>query len=139
MPTVQMQKEQTAFKHTGTYGATPRTAYAPQPVRQDPPASAKAIRSRQQVQFAWIGLILIASIASVTLGLAYLSACASVTNEGYRKARLRTMLQQEQEKAQSLRELRGHVMTPAKIEERAKAHGMIRADDKQAITLNGRL
>lgn len=137
MPTVQMRKEQTAFKHTGTYGATSRTAYAPQPLRQDPPAAAKAIRSRQHVQFAWIGLILIAAMASVGLGLAYLSAYASITNEGYRKARLKAMLQQEQEKAQSLRELRGHVMTPAKIEERAKAHGMIRADDNQAITLNG--
>lgn len=135
MATVQPRREQTAFRHTGTYGARARVAYAPQPARETAPTPVKAVKPRQQVQMAWIMLILAASIAGGTLGMAYLSACASVTREGYRKAKLKTILRQEREKAQYWRELRGQVMTPALIEHRAKVQGMIRADENSAITL----
>jgi hypothetical protein len=139
MPTTQNRNAAMAFRHTGTYAVVgAQAAYAARPAtqpQQEAPSAAKAVRPRHQVQAAWITLILVAAIGSVTLGLAYLSACASVTREGYRKARLKTMLRQEREKAQYWRELRGQVMTPASIEQRAKVHGLLRADEKNTVSL----
>jgi hypothetical protein len=140
MPPATKGTRDTAFRPTGAYTGSGAQATAvrhtPQlPQREPPPALVKSPKPRQQVQMAWIGLILVTSLIGGALGLAYLSACASVTREGHRKASLKSMLRQEREKAQNLRELRGQVMTPAAIERIAKERGMIRADDQQATTI----
>jgi hypothetical protein len=140
MPPAPRESRETVFRVTGTYsgGGAQATAvrHLPkQPQRETPPTPVKSIKPRQQIQMAWIGLILVISLIGGALGLAYLSACANVTREGHRKASLKSMLRQEREKAQFWREMRGQVMTPAAIELRAKGQGMIRAEEAKAITI----
>lgn len=118
---------------TGTAGV--RTLHPPAPVAPGPIAPARVARAEHRTQMAWIGLILIVALVCVSLGLAYLSACASVTREGYRRARLKAMLLQEQVKAQNWRELHSQVMAPTAVEARARSLGMTRADDSQTVIL----
>ncbi|MCS6776989.1 MAG: hypothetical protein RMJ43_11400 [Chloroherpetonaceae bacterium] len=135
MPSLQTRSGAHVLPPVSTYAAGVRPAHPPEPVARRPVAPKRVARAERRAQMAWIGLILIAALVCVSLGLAYLSACASVTREGYRKARLKAMLLQEQVKAQNWRELHSQVMAPTAIETRARALGMIRADDGQAVIL----
>jgi hypothetical protein len=77
----------------------------------------------------------LAATVTVVLGLAYLSGYAQVAHEGYRRARLRDALRRERDLSEQWEQRRTLHNTSAYIEHRARALGMVRADDKLTVTI----
>ncbi len=144
MPTVQQRTEQNAFAVSYRVGAPPApgTYCAPGLPRAHPPTTTPARpvpaarpKSRQQMQTAWLLVMVCAAFASVVVGLAYIYGYALVTKEGYRRAQLKSALRQEREMAQQLKQELALTHTPLIIDRKARSIGMVRANDQQTVTV----
>ena len=144
MPTAQRETGQNAFSRpyaTGTRPLTgvPRASTAAR-VYTPAPAPAQSVpvsrpRARRPEQTAWMLLMVFAAFATVIIGLAYIYGYALVTKEGYRRARLKTMLRQEREMAQQWKQQLALTHTPTLIEHKARLNGMVRPDEKWTLTV----
>lgn len=106
----------------------------PTPV-QPRPTNTPAVRPKPRVQTGkLLGMTLLASLA-MAAGMGYLNLRAQVAREGFRRVTLQKALRREQEQAQIWKQQQAMVNTPTLIEQKARALGMIRADDKQTVTI----
>jgi len=69
------------------------------------------------------------------LGIVYLSSYAHIANEAYRHDRVMGMLAQEKKKASALQHSKSTACSSLEIDRKARAIGMIPADDAHTITL----
>ena len=144
MPTAPYPTEQTAFRATPQASSPPpygsgaargvarasvsapkRPAPTPQPVA--PP--------RRRAQSGLLLFMVFGALIVLGAGLAYLSGYAQVTKEGYRRVALKAQLRREKELAQQWRQMEAVVSAPGQIEHQARALGMTRASDKEAIVV----
>ncbi len=122
-----------ALRGSGGLSATRSQPVTPPVVAPPRAVPVPAPRARSQTRLLLV--MTLAAFVTVVTGLIYLSGHARITQEGYRRARLKAQLRQAQELSQQWRQRQAVVNTPASIEARALALGMIRADDKQTVTL----
>ena len=83
--------------------------------------------------------MVLTAVVLVGVGLAYLAFCAQVTQEGYRRVQLKAALQRERDLATRWMQQKAQLGTPAFIERKVKDLGMVRADDKQTVTIQYRV
>ena len=120
----------------------PRPHRSPVPQRDSAPeaasrrvASAPLARPRINVQVATIGVMLLAALLVVLVGLVYLYGYARLAREAYRRVHLREELRHERAMAQWWKERQATITTPGYIEQRAQALNMGLADNRQTFTL----
>ncbi len=110
---------------------TPRTT----PGQRRRAGKASAVQSRQRGQNMAMIMMVVTAAVIVTIGLAYLSGYARLTQEGYHRAKLKGMLRQERELAQQWRQRQALITAPASIEQKAITIGMVRCDDRKTVTV----
>lgn len=93
------------------------------------------VTPRRRAQELWLLLILAVAACCCAIGLLYLSSYASLTQEGYRRARLLAALRTEQEKSRLYDQLKAQTNTPAFIERRARELHMIPPEQAQPVNL----
>jgi hypothetical protein len=144
MPIAQPQPKTSAFQSQPTayelrgqslMRAERVPATVPPAVPTHRPTSKPAPQPKLRVDSAWIVFLLLASSIAFAIGLAYLWGHALEVKEGYRRVQLQRLLQHEREMDQQWRHLQAILSTPAHIEARAQARGMLRADDRKTITV----
>ncbi|HZO91040.1 MAG TPA: hypothetical protein VFB38_22130 [Chthonomonadaceae bacterium] len=145
MPTAQQHTRPNAFAPSGANTrsiTTGYSAYTGHTGRRQAPATAPArpaprtgVSVRPRMQTTWLILMVLTAFAFVVVGLAYLYGYALVTKEGYRRAQLKSMLRRERELAQQWKQQLALTHTPMQIEQRARALGMVHANDQEAITV----
>lgn len=141
MPTLPRQSASTAFR-TETYAsgavALPNRRPmlpAPAPPAQSRPVPVSRPRPRHAAQTRWLFVLVILAMLVVSAGMIYLSGHAQVTQEGYRRTKLLSMLKQAREKQQQAKQMKALVYTPAHIEQKARALGMVPTEEKQMVTV----
>ena len=92
-------------------------------------------RPRRAAQMPWLVALVIIAAFVVGAGMVYLSGHAQVTAEGYRHNRLMGMLKQAREKQKQSQQLKALAYTQSHIEHKARALGMVPADEKQIVTV----
>ncbi|HLV80840.1 MAG TPA: hypothetical protein VKT32_11190 [Chthonomonadaceae bacterium] len=97
--------------------------------------SAPLARPRLNLQVATIGVMLLAALLVVLVGLVYLYGYARLAREAYRRVHLREELRHERAMAQWWKERQAAISTPGYIEQRAQTLNMNLADDRQTFTL----
>lgn len=143
MPAAQRQTPATAFRDTAaadsrraSIRATARVGLAqPGTPAEKPKRHAAGSPARPRMQTAWFAFMLTAGMVVTMIGLFYLSGHASVTREGYRRAKLVGRLRQEQARRQTLDALKARAAAPGTIEAKARALHMIRAADDNTLTV----
>ena len=144
MPTAQPQIRSTAFRAPSgaAHAVAARPQRAPVPQRGSAPevaprrvASAPLARPRLNVQVATIGVMVLAALLVVLVGLVYLYGYARLAREAYRRVHLREELRHERAMAQWWKERQAAISTPGYIEQRAQAMNMNLVDDRQTFTL----
>ena len=132
MPAAQRQTPATAFRDTtaaharraASVGASPRVGLAqPRPPAEAPKRRASGSPARPRMGTAWFAFMLTAGMVVTMIGLFYLSGHASVTREGYRRARLVSRLRQEQARRQTLDALKARAAALAGLEPEASFIG----------------
>ena len=108
---------------------------APAPPARSQPVPAPRPRPRHAIQLFWLFALVLLAMLVVSAGMMYLSGHAQVTQEGYRRTKLMGMLKQAREKQQQTKQMRALVYTPAHIEQKARALGMVPAEEKQMVTV----
>ncbi len=137
MPTLERQSVGTAF-HAGSRATNSIPLLAPSPAvlptAPAPPQPASA-RPRHSAQNRALYLLVIMALLTVSTGMIYLSGYAQMTREKYRSIKLQGLLKQERDMQHRLQQRQAIECSPASIENKARALGMIPADDKQVITV----
>ena len=139
MPTASQQRETTAFRaNAASYAANPRQAAVRQPLRTQPapqPASRPLAKPRQKAQTRNIAFLMLMAFLLLVMGFAYLTCCAQVTREGYRRVQLREALKRERAMAQQWKQAEALQNNPAEIGKRARALGMTRPNEQDTVVL----
>lgn len=137
MPTLERQTVGTAF-HGGSRATNsiplPALLPAVPPTAPASPQPASA-RPRHGAQNRALYLLVILALLTVSAGMIYLSGYAQMTREKYRSIKLQGFLKQERDMQHRLQQRQAIECSPASIESKARALGMIPTDDKQVITV----
>ncbi len=137
--TVPRQSASVAFRtETFASGAAALPNRRPLPIPPTAPARPQAIpasRPRHAAQTGWLLALVGVALLVVIAGMVYLSGYAQVTQEGYRHTKLIGQLKQETEKQQQAKQLKAIAYTAAHIEHKARALGMVAAEEKQMVTV----
>lgn len=112
------------------------TAPHPSPLRRQREGKVPAVQTRQRGQNAAMLMMVITAAVIVTMGLAYLSGYARLTQEGYQRAKLKGMLRQQREMAQQWRQRQALMTSPVTIEQKAVRIGMVPCNDQKTITVS---
>ena len=137
MPTLERQTASVAFRMEDRAASVfplpaPPTAPLPSAPVKTQPAPA---RPRPGSQNRALYLLVMMALLTVSGGMIYLSGYAQMTRENYRHVKLQRVLKQERDMQHRLQQRQAIECSPASIESKARALGMIPADDKQVITV----
>ena len=127
MPTLERQTASVAFRmedYAANVIPLPARPAAPLPSVPAQPQPSSS-RPRHGAQNRALYLLVVMALLTVSGGMIYLSGYAQMTRENYRHVKLQRVLKQEQELQRRLQQRQAIECSPASIESKARALGMV--------------
>jgi hypothetical protein len=140
MPVAPRQIQSTVFEQRmvvngGMVTAVPQPQ-PQQPAPQTPVRKKHAVRPKHVPQTAQMAAMTFMAVVIVALGMLYLSCCAHVTHEQYRRAKLQGKLRSEREIAERLGQEQSVLTMAETVEKAAALNNMVAGDERTAVALN---